>query len=251
MKGLEIFVHSVRQVFGNLGPALRISAVLYLVQVAGMVLLGGFDPSGAMFGMQTGQVDWPSLFATLALALVTGLWIAVAWHRYVLRVEQPGAAVPPFHGDRILSYLGNSLLIVLILIPVSIVLGLIVGLLASPFVSSAEPSLAVALVFGLLVYVPVVIIGYRLSVVLPASALGEPLGLGGAWAATQGEAGTILALALVSLVSAFVIDLPATYLLGGIAAQLWTVATQWVVLMVGISILTTLYGHFVEKRPLV
>ena len=39
MTGWRIFVHSVRMVVDNLGTALRLSLVLYLVQVAGAVLL--------------------------------------------------------------------------------------------------------------------------------------------------------------------------------------------------------------------
>ncbi len=42
-------------------------------------------------------------------------------------------------------------------------------------------------------------------------------------------------------------------LLGGIpiVGQLVTLAVSWTTLMVGASILTTLYGHLVEKRDLV
>ena len=40
MKGVQLFTHSIRQVLNNLGPALRISGVLYLVQIATSLLLG-------------------------------------------------------------------------------------------------------------------------------------------------------------------------------------------------------------------
>ena len=38
---------------------------------------------------------------------------------------------------------------------------------------------------------------------------------------------------------------------GSLFALLWGGAAGWVQLMVSASILTTLYGHYIEKRPLV
>jgi hypothetical protein len=35
-----------------------------------------------------------------------------------------------------------------------------------------------------------------------------------------------------------------------VLAQLWQLVIGWPVMMVGLSILTTLYGHYVQKRPL-
>jgi len=42
-------------------------------------------------------------------------------------------------------------------------------------------------------------------------------------------------------------------MLGGVGAflaLLWTLATGWVIMVVGVSILTTIYGHYVEGRAL-
>ena len=50
MKGVRILVHAVRQVTGNLGEALRISAVLYLASQA--AILG---VSYAVAGDTTGE----------------------------------------------------------------------------------------------------------------------------------------------------------------------------------------------------
>ena len=73
------------------------------------------------------------------------------------------------------------------------------------------------------------------------------------WEATRGQTGTILILAVIlvafsiglqylaSLAFTDPFSLPAIVLNG---------VVQWFVGMVGVSILTTLYGHFVEGRPL-
>lgn len=246
MKSVDIFVHSVRQVFGNLPEALRISGVLFGVQAAAGLAIGPLDPAA----MGTGEVSIVGLLLVLVITLVTSLWIAVAWHRYVLLQEQPGALVPAFRGDRVAGYFGYSLVIALILIPVAMGLALAIGLVAAPFMT-AEPSMGAAILVGLLVYVPLVMIGYRLSVVLPAAALGEPLGLGEAWATTRGETGVMLGLAVISVACAIAIQVPVMFLLGdGPLAMVWQVAAQWVAVMVGASILTTLYGHYVQKRAL-
>ena len=251
--GLDIFLHSIRQVFGNFGAAIRISALLYLVQIAAIYLLGAgllANPELLQAQATGGDVPWGGLILALLIMVVTGLWIAVAWHRYILRVEEPGSVIPAFKGDRMLAYFGYSLLIVIILILVSLVLGLIVGFVVAPFLAGS-PMIAVVII-GILVYVPLVIIGYRISVVLPAAALGENLGIGGAWEKTQGTMGSLLLLAIISLIGAVVIDLPAAYLFtpGSILSIIWSAITQWIVLMVGISILTTLYGVYVEGRKL-
>jgi len=199
---------------------------------------------------QTGSVPWGGLILALLIMVVTGLWIAVAWHRYILRVEEPGSVIPAFKGDRMLAYFGYSILIAIILILMSLVLGLVVGLVVGPFLGSSP--LFGMIVIGILVYVPLVIVAYRLSVVLPAAALGEELGIGGALERTRGTTGTLLLLAIISLIGAVVIDLPTAYIFtpGSIISIIWSALTQWIVLMVGISILTTLYGVYVEDRKL-
>jgi len=247
MKSVDIFVHSIRQVFGNLPAALRISGALFVVQAAVRLFFGPIDPQAMA---ESGQVSLGPLLMVTVVTLVTSLWIAVAWHRYVLLQEDTGAAVPAFRGDRIAGYFGYSILVALVLIPVAMVLGLMVGVVAAPFMT-AEPTMGAALVVGLLVYVPMVMIGYRLSVVLPAAALGEPLGLPGAWNATKGETGSMLGLAVISVACAIAIQVPAPMILGdGPIGLVWQIVAQWVVVMVGASILTTLYGHYVQQRPL-
>lgn len=183
------------------------------------------------------------------LALVMVVWIAVAWHRYILLEEVPTGQFPAFNQSRMLAYAGYSLLLGLILAAVSIVIGLVLSPLffLGPFM------------FGIIVSIVVIavalIIDYRLGPVLPARAIGKPLTFGEAWQATKGQNGTILVLAIVSALAAVIIDIPALVLgllpgIGSILALLWTLATGWVKVLVGVSILTTLYGYYIEKREI-
>lgn len=251
MKAWQIFVHSVRQVFGNLNGALRVSGLLYLAQVAVLVVFGVYavsDQADIQHKMMSGEVSVAPILLGMLVSFLCGLWIAVGWHRYVLLVEEPGL-VPPFRGDRMLGYLGRSIIIGVI----AVLLGAVVGsLLAAVLLPLLGFSAGGAMLFSLLVGLPVVYVIYRLSVGLPASAVGRPLGLGEAWAATAGESGTLIGLAVLSLVASFALGLPAMILAEvPILAFVWNIGAGWVQLMVGVSILTTLYGHYVEKRALV
>ena len=257
MKGWSLFVHSVRQVFGNLGAALRISGLLYLVQIAVSLVLGVSlmgDDADLQAKAMAGEFPWGGLVVVVLVALISGLWIAVAWHRYVLLNEPQGTLIPTFRADRILSYLGHSLLLLVVLIPVGAVMGLVAGLLLTPLMmAGGEGGIGALFALGILVYLPMIVICYRLCVMLPAAALGQPMGVGAAWGKTKGASGDILVLAVISVAVAIVIGLPDIFVFapGSVLSMAWNLITQWVVMMVGVSILTTIYGHYVEGRALV
>ncbi|MCX8510078.1 MAG: hypothetical protein ORN49_14585 [Rhodobacteraceae bacterium] len=102
---------------------------------------------------------------------------------------------------------------------------------------------SVALTFGFL----------RLSTMLPGAALRSEMALMDGWEATKGEAGAFLLLSL--LVVGVQMAIPALtvqlYALHATAGMVWAVLWFWTQEIVGLSILTTLYGHYVEGRPLV
>ena len=254
MKGVQLFTHSVRQVFNNLGPALRISGALYLVPAALSLAVGASivqDRAAMEAAMRTGDFPWFGLVVYVLVVLICSLWIAVGWHRYVLKLEIPSGIVPVLHVDRLLAYFGRSILLFIVLVLVAVVIGFVVALVLLPLVGTS-PGIGAGIAVFVLVYVPVAIVSYRLSLSLPAAALGEPMGFGASWGATKGAGGDILVLAILSVVAMVVIDLPPAIIFPNltILAVAWQFATGWVILMVGVSILTTLYGHYVERRPL-
>lgn len=252
MKGFQLFLHSLKQVFGNMGAALQISGLLYLAQVVALVVFGRQAMMTGMMGPgDRGPDAVVPMIIVVVVTLVTSLWIVVAWHRYILRVEQAGM-VPAFHGSRILAYLGYSLLIGVILIVPAAVLGGLSGMIFQAGMSGGMmPGIGLSLVAMLIVIVPILVISLRLSPLLPAAALGERLGVGAAWAATSGATLDFLALAVIAALGAFVLDLAGLLFAGSmVLVMAWAVITGWIKMMVGASILTTVYGHYVEKRPL-
>lgn len=249
MKGWQIFTHSVRLVLSNLGNALRVSLVLYLVvavsQIANylnppeMTMMDGIE----MPVMSTEYSTQNLLFAILAI--VCSLWIAVGWHRFVLAEEYPKGWLPQWHGFSMLIYLGRSILLGLLVVVCVSVVSLPLGMMIA-----AAPGLALFLPFvmvGLGVY-----LFFRLGAVLPGAALGQKITFSAAWTATKGENGTIIVLAVLVVGASFLLQLP-TMLSGSpnsLLSLIYGLVVNWFATIIGISVLTTLYGHFIEKRPI-
>jgi hypothetical protein len=251
--GVDLFMHSVRLVLGDWRNAVRITGALYLIYAIPALILGLLTPQPPADATPTeiaatvGAAAPLGLITVLLLAVVY-VWLAVTWHRYILLNEEPTGQLPPFRRSEILAYAGNAILLALIMIALSIVVGLVLSPLLLLGVVGAIIMPIVFISLGL-------IVNYRLGLVLPSRAVGQRLTLGEAWAATKGQSGTILVLAIVSAIAAVVINIPALILafipgIGGILSSIWQIGTGWVTLLVGVSVLTTLYGVFVEKRSI-
>lgn len=249
MKGWQIFRHSFNLVMANLDQALRLSLVLYLIQSIYTVYSFLNPPEMTEFeGTQIPVMSPETILPTIllgVLAVIASLWIAVAWHRFALTGETAAGWVPRFHGSEIMAYLGRS-----ILIGILVVLGIVVVSIPVGIISIGVPPLA-----GLL---SLILIGlgaylfFRLGVMLPAAALGEKLTLGAAWDATRGQSATILMLALIVVGASIVIQLP-SWLNddpNSVINVVYSLVVNWFATIIGISVLTTLYGHFVENRSI-
>ncbi|MDD9738243.1 MULTISPECIES: hypothetical protein [Marinovum] len=244
MKAWSMFVHSLRLVINNLDVALRVSLVLYSVQAISQIYTFSAN-SGEMVQGPDG-IPYPDIsagegFVMLLLgiaALLASLWIAVAWHRYVLLGEEPAGWLPNWPGAAIPGYLWRSVL-----------LGLVVALAAVPVGAISAVILPPVLMLAVTVGVASFVF-FRLSPILPAIALGNSLGFREAWEATRGEAGTIVGLAGLMILGSLALQIP-TMLSGDPNSPLslvYSIVVGWFATMIGISLLTTVYGHCVEGR---
>lgn len=265
MKGWQIFVHSVRQVFGNLPGALRVSAVPYVVMNVLILLVGSQLPEGVSSPGRMGlpsaaegdmMVSGPMVLATLLLAVVAitaSLWIVVSWHRYVLLNElAPG--LPPFRGDLLWAYFRRSLWIGILMVPVALVYLIIVAFVSRPFLGAdgAAGSFVTMTLISAVLTVPLAMIVLRLSAALPAAALDRPTSVGDAWQATAGETETFAVLAISLVFVSTVSNVIGQGFAGSLVLSVvWSFVTGWVLMMLSASVLTTLYGHYIEKRALV
>lgn len=245
MKGWKILEASIRLLMNNLGAAFRVSVVPGVI-----LLLLGIALLGAAFAISGGQPEeTPGVFvlAFLVLFIAFGTSVAVNWHRHVLLAE-PVGWMPTLRWGRIGAYILRGILVTLIFVASGVVVMLPIGLLTGAHHGPGPLSVvlgAVALLF-------LVTVNWRLGAAMPGAALDGGAGIGDTWAATRGEWPAMLSLALGFLLVSFLLGLLAALLafvpVLGMVANL---ALNWFLGMLGLSILTTLYGHYIEKRPLV
>ncbi|MBU2960651.1 hypothetical protein KO516_07440 [Citreicella sp. C3M06] len=238
--GWKLFLHSVRMVLDNLGVALRLSALLYLVQMAFTVFLF-VTPDDSLQQPTAGTVE---LLLLSIFAVVASLWIAVGWHRFVLTGEEPAGFVPRWHGSEMLSYFGRSLLIGFMLIALgSVIAGLVLGI-------GSSPALIGLMTFGLVGLGSYIF--FRVGLVLPASAMGKRMKMRESWDATSGDSTALLQLALIVIGAKLLIEIPGMIdgNTTGPISLIYGLVIDWFVTMFGVSLLTTLYGVFIEGRRL-
>jgi len=232
--------------FRNLRAALQVSLLPYLASLGLTVLLGGT-------AFLTGDLDAVAAHAgefIVVAVLSCALWAsaAVNWHRHVLASE-PVGWLPRVRAGRVVSYLLRCALI-------GIGLAMVLGVAALPLcvLPAVQGTLGTVMggAFALLVGAIGLSSYWRISVALPGAALDGGASLAEVWGATEGSFWTMLALVLIVL--GFSVALGALSGLLSLIPVLGLVADlvgQWVIAMLGLSLLTTVYGHFIEKRTLV
>ncbi len=274
MNGLTILAHSIRQVTGNLGMAIKVSGWLVAIYaIAGAVMLNmapdwltaaidqnaqGMTDATDLTGGSVGLVLLLILAATVFLLWSISL-VAIVWHRYILLEEIPQGIIPYRSDLRIGRYFWYGVGISLIAVLVVSVLSGILGMIFGPFFMSSMQGLAegqaagffgAAFFMGLVIGIIVLVLYLRMALILPAVALDEELTIGQAWEQTSGHTGAILGLALamafINAVVPMVISL-------AFAELVWVNLVlvglyHWFYFMLNISVLSTLYGHIVQKR---
>lgn len=264
MQSWKIFTHSLRMIFDNLAAALKVSAVLYIIQ---FVVVSYFmltysdiilelikfsqnpDPAKILPDIPSGFVG--AVILTGGVFLVTSFWIAVMWHRYILRNETTSAVVPTFRPNEIMAYFGKTVQLVLILFVVYVgtmlIAGLVIGLFAQVL---GQPVLG--LLFRVAVGLSVQYFLYRFSAVLPSAALAMPITFKEAWVKTAPASGAILGLAAIIVVFTQLVQIPS--MLNPDPTSAINIAYEfvlgWIVMLLGVSILTTLYGIYIEGREI-
>lgn len=172
----RLFTGAFKALFSDFDAFLRIVWAWYaLVAVLGVL--------GMLLAANSIAVG----FVVVAVWLCSSASIAVAWHRNLLLGERPGPVNLSF-GRREIAYLGKTFLVFLIMMIPSMVL----GATALPFMQNWMGFMIVAGLMLLLI-LPLFM---RLCLILPATALDEPLGISDAFYRSEGL-GLPMALAAV------------------------------------------------------
>ena len=252
----KILLHTFRMIFGNIGQALKVSVGPYIVLLLAITTL--LLVATSISGDSIGGLPILMLFI-FPLALFVTAWVAVAWHRFIL-LEEYTKILPTVSGRPIWPYAGKAVLLGLIIIFIAVPLMYIIGALglgavfgpmnyASP---TGQSSTFLALIIFAAVLVVMSVISLRLGIALVGTALGKPLGFGEAWAATKKVNGIIFGVSVLLVLLNTVPGMVLSQLLifAPVVISVLNIALSWLTMMLGISVLTTIYGHVIEERPL-
>lgn len=249
--GWQIVKHSLLMLWRNLSDALKVSVgpVVLAVILAGVTLsTSGATPQMLVFGVTTGNLPGSvalALMLVLLIMVLTLASIAVSWHRFILLEEYPGLL--PTIGQRpIWTYAGWSMVLglamMVALVPALVVAGILGNIAGQGAIISALLGIALGIYFTFL--------WLRTALILPAISVGRPIRITEAWTVTGRLSGPIFQAAGILVT----INVIGSSLLGAISGGVVGIAVEllfsWITLMVGTSILTTLYGVLVEKRDL-
>lgn len=258
--------HAFQTIFGNLVEALKASlgpiiigcALAWIIAMA----LGAPSPFAPMEPISVSDptlITDPSqvpdnlggaiisALANIVILVVAFSLIAVTWHRFILLEEYPGV-VPSMGGKPIGAYIGKSILLALLMLLIMVPTVMVVGLIASPFIS-------MSLMLGGIVFALIagVIFGYfwlRFAICLPAVSVNRQMGIRDSWSQSAPHSGTIVGVAVLLVLVNIVLGIPAQLAGANVVGLVLNLIATWITLMLGISILTTLYGVIVEGRDL-
>ncbi|SDF46400.1 hypothetical protein SAMN04488117_104226 [Celeribacter baekdonensis] len=247
MTGFQLFQHAILRVFRNLDEALAVSGLIWIaILVCQILAFGSLDMEG-MAESDAPMMGGSSLLLILLSNVVMAVgscWVAVEWHRYVLEGKRPTSAFPSWSGSRVWGYFGVSLLI-------GLLIGLFVGILAAFLVSilGSQGAMVLGGLFLMVVIGLPAIYGFlRVSPVLPEIALGGKMRFAEAWSATKPHSATILQAAILSIVSLVALQILGMLFGNGLPGLIYELVTGWIVLMVNVSLLSSIYEISVRGR---
>lgn len=247
MTGLRIFSHSVFLLNHNFKDAVKISWPLLVMILLRLTLVGSRDLAGGDGDLNSVQIG--DVLQIVGSAFV-GVWVAVAWHRYVL-LEEVAGPLPPFRGRSMLAYFVTFFWIFAAVVIIALLLAFVLVAVV-PMQPNTVGTIASGMI-GVLVAVLGIWLFYRLSPLLPAAALGETLSIREAWAVTAQISWAVLLAVLIWGLAVLAIGAVVQFVLTPISFPIGMLASgllNWASTMVGISILTTIYGIAVEGREI-
>lgn len=243
MKAVRILLHALQQVFGNLKQAIALSAVPLMVGLcvgAGLIAVARYwakPPGIGGGGLMTALLSYVLLMA----------WLAVRWHRFILLDEHKHLLAPPSRAP-FWRYIGALLRSIVIVVPA--ILAMLAALFVVSEVGSGILTIVLMVVMNLLFFGLLLILGAALA----GAAVGAPSPIRTAWEKMKPAGGTLLVLSLTAFIGNEVVEA----IMEATASSRWPdlakviamVCYFWLSVLFSLSVLTTLWGHYVEGRPL-
>lgn len=254
---LAILAHALRMLVFEPATTLRV-LMPALIMVGGCSLAIAVFAPGTIELLQSGSQEPPTvvpdvgLFVAFgALGLMGYALMAILWHRHVLLngAERPQELRP----DRriFLGYIWRAIVVGCFQFAAAVPITLVMGILGAVLVRGGPASLTATLI-GLLGSIVFIWIALRLSVALPAAALGLTLAVRDSWNITKPLASELWGVAVLltglnmGIYAITALLLPDTGTIVVVAQTLVFVIEG----LIFVSVLTTLYGHLIEGRSL-
>ena len=246
MTGFHILNHSIQMILRNLQDIAKLTVipvVIYAVLASySLTML-----TKAMIAQDSAE-NFIIGGAGFLISMLFLVWAIVNWHRYVLLEEYPTGWLNLPKSDRVFAYVGQMLILCLVGFVFMFIFGFAAGFVG---VAVSKAIGIIVMVIGWLMLIPV---ATRLSLILPAAAIGRPLSLKEAWNKTQGAMGIVVVLVILLALIGGGVQLIATFALDPVSpslAGIFTFGSQVLLGLLNVSILTTLYGHYVEGRQVI
>ncbi|MFN6005279.1 MAG: hypothetical protein ACK47C_18495 [Paracoccaceae bacterium] len=257
MSTLSILRHSVLQILRQPVDVLRIflvplSATFLIFKLTGLAFT--LSPFYVNIAIARGLMPWGRLAVVTLVTMLIGLWAAAAWHRFILLAERPRGFWPTVPWPAYWAFVRRGLVVGVLILGIiflaSVAYGVVLGF---AFGFTKRPPGPVAHVIGLCLFLPIMVLSLPLAVVLPGAAVQSSHSMGGIWSHMSGKFWTLLGLLIVLMVFGYFSGELLSFLgLSPLTTRGLVVAgfLQSLQIILSLSIVTTLYGHYIEGRPL-
>ncbi len=243
--GIGVILKALEMIRANMSLLLLVFLPLYAIWAWAVLALANmsFEHSLAEGGLNV-PLYMLRIFGYQALLALGGSVLAVMWHRAVL---SPDAMVPP--PGRVLGYIGWSFLIWLMVLVISLVPGLLGGVLLTAMGQQFT------IVLFVIIYALSLVIAWatlRVGLVLPATSIGDrDMTMFGSIAATEGRGVALWIVAGFQGLAWYAADQVNfwMYRLGLPLADVVSQVVTALALLVGLAILTALYDDHRRAAP--
>ena len=197
---VAIIAHALRMLIFETGTTLRVIMPALLIVIASVVLAAAFV-GDTLMALQTApeqvMLNPPASILLVGLLGFAGLigyaLMAILWHRHVLLSGMDRGQVMRPDANILMQYIGKAIVLGLVQFVASIPIVLGMGAIIAVGGGSAP----VVVLSGFLGSLAFIWIALRLSLILPAAALGTRMTILDSWEATMDVSGTMWCVALL------------------------------------------------------
>lgn len=268
--GYEIFILCLRQLRNHIRVAFQLSWFWISVYLGVLGLLMWFEAQSPQDPLNPSPPSIQIVIAGIIFIIVMFIGfsvIAIGWHRFVLREEMPDSVYVLRPKWPIGRYFWNSIkvtfAVLIFMIPLFVILFSMLGVSALTNVTAITPGFSKIFLVTVAIQFTLGVFGtwlfLRMGTVLPALAVGERMTLRASFQLTKPISGPLITTAFCVVLLQFIpiliqllmvlITGPETMLFTGMVLVA-SVVFSFISFFVGFGILTVIYGHLAEGKPI-